>query len=1362
MLVSIILLAIISLGVVSATSDDATDDDTVAEVTEELELDSSDVDEITADGGDASGSSDVNDDSKLGAGAGEDELSAGNVSPEYAIDVTPNVMSGSAYVAQYGQIITVNGTIKNVTGNVSIRFGYSGNYIDYEVPLVEGKFSKEITNYTAVRNNYDIQVKWAGNDYYKSISWSKKIHVQMVNVTAHDAYYGLNPYFDVNLFNATGFVNLTVNGRNYSGKLENGKLVQEFTNYTLGENTVKMYYEGDGTINPIEKSFTFNVDVNVNAPTIYNYEQAIIKIYLGNATGDVNITLGNESYRLPITTGGVVTGEFENYTIGKNTFSIEYFGDDTFNPFNTTKTFEVLDKENATIISSVYKTASQNFIFINVPHATGNITVTVNGKKEEWTLVNGTVKKDIDPSENITELNVSYVGNYRLNPTNSSFYVNLTDYVVNAKTFANYFNQADDGKLYDFIEDGITLDFRGSIINPDTNNKFFITVNKPINIISSTKDAYIDLNTTAGSLLGENPGNCFAVIRGGSGSNISNIYLHNTELWIYNTTNVVFDNISVVVEDQRVGSGVGATTVRQNSSYVTLKNSYFYTRNNGGSTTFTFSWADHCTFDNNTIKIEGNVGNMLYLNTFNIPGVPTGVPVNTYNKFINNRLYGKEGSSISIGIMVEGAYNIIANNTLYKTSISTSFGSTNANNNTYYNNTLIDGGSLTAQPESVVYGNNVSGSMSTGANSVAYENTVVKAMTVGAGAEAYNNTAGGLTANGDNCIAHENNINGATTVSGAGANVYGNQLNGVTKVTGANVIFNDNDVDGDFTVSGKNAQITDGTINGDVSISSTNITIDNNNINGTVSFTSSAKECELTNNVIKSDDEYAIDLSTSTNNIIKGNDVSSAVYKGKDAINNAGDDNVLEDIYPLEITLTVSVEDILVGQETTVVNVNLNESLNTYVRVVVGNQTHNVKIENGQGSVTLNRDDFVGGEYSVFAFFIGNDEYVPAMNVTTFNVVKSQPSIQIDIADLKLGEDATVTVTVANASGKVNIIVDGVENIVDLKNGVANATIKKATAGTHTVTVYYLGDDNNNATSASATKTLTVISTEITDIKVYGDSYISAVLKDSNGKAIGNANVSYKFGSQNSTVTTDENGTFTLKAQQNVDVELSYNGNGVLLPTSTVVSIGNLTPVKTGSIITASQLTCYAVDTAAGEKGQMFKVTLKDSEGNLIANASVQFALNGNIYNAITDASGVASVQVNINKANTYTCAVSYLGDNKHNATFTAVNVVVNKKATTLTAKAKTFKVKTKTKKYDVTLKTVKGSSIDGKTYFKAGKKVTLKVKGKTYSAKTNKNGKVTFKLKKLNKKGKFTAVITFAGDDTYKAVTKKVKITVR
>ena len=58
--------------------------------------------------------------------------------------------------------------------------------------------------------------------------------------------------------------------------------------------------------------------------------------------------------------------------------------------------------------------------------------------------------------------------------------------------------------------------------------------------------------------------------------------------------------------------------------------------------------------------------------------------------------------------------------------------------------------------------------------------------------------------------------------------------------------------------------------------------------------------------------------------------------------------------------------------------------------------------------------------------------------------------------------------------------------------------------------------------------------------------------------------------------------------------------------------------------------------------------------------------------------------------------------------------------------------------------------------------KIALKVKGKTYKVTTNAKGKATFNLKKLTKKGKFTATIKFSGNKYYKAISKKVKIAVK
>ena len=191
------------------------------------------------------------------------------------------------------------------------------------------------------------------------------------------------------------------------------------------------------------------------------------------------------------------------------------------------------------------------------------------------------------------------------------------------------------------------------------------------------------------------------------------------------------------------------------------------------------------------------------------------------------------------------------------------------------------------------------------------------------------------------------------------------------------------------------------------------------------------------------------------------------------------------------------------------------------------------------------------------------------------------------------------------------------------------------------------------------------------------------------------------------------------------------------------------------------KLQVYAVDYKAGERGAMFDVLLTDSNGNRLVNQTVLFAINGWVHNRTTDANGVAHLQINLQDANKYTCAPCYLGNTTYNATFASATIEVIKKPITITAAAKSYKATAKTKKYSVTLKTIKGSSSDGKTYLSAGKKVTMKINGKTYSAKINAKGQATFSLK-ITKKGKYTATVSFAGDKTYNSASKSVKITIK
>jgi hypothetical protein len=94
------------------------------------------------------------------------------------------------------------------------------------------------------------------------------------------------------------------------------------------------------------------------------------------------------------------------------------------------------------------------------------------------------------------------------------------------------------------------------------------------------------------------------------------------------------------------------------------------------------------------------------------------------------------------------------------------------------------------------------------------------------------------------------------------------------------------------------------------------------------------------------------------------------------------------------------------------------------------------------------------------------------------------------------------------------------------------------------------------------------------------------------------------------------------------------------------------------------------------------------------------------------------------------------------------------KTAPKLTAKKKTYKSKTKNKKFTATLKNKKGKAIKGA-------RIIFKIKGKKYTSKTNKKGIASIKIK-INKKGKYTITISYKGSKLYTSKTIKSKLIIK
>jgi len=440
-----------------------------------------------------------------------------------------------------------------------------------------------------------------------------------------------------------------------------------------------------------------------------------------------------------------------------------------------------------------------------------------------------------------------------------------TTHVVTNETFNEYFT---DAKLNDKVSSGDTLDMRGNFLG----ESFKMVIDKPINMISTTGDTNITVNSTGGSLMGDYEVNGFVVENGASGSNITGINFYNTQLYFTNVNQVHINNISSIVEDRAVGSGMGQTTIRQNSTNVTIENSLFKTRNNGGSSSLVLAWASNCILRNNTINASGNAGNCIYLTTYNIDGVnenETG-PLNQNNTIIDNTIYGREEpTSICWGIVIEGLNNSIINNTIVYggmgiTSQWVTGELPKSVNTTIVNNTLLGGASLKEPLGGLVTGNYVTGDIQfVGSDAIIENNTFI-------------NVA--MTSNSklcNNIVLEDINLKDETN----------------------NILIANNNVGGKIQLNVKllaskyapvNVTIEGNTVNGMNFTGLNNSVIRNNNVNGSVIFNGTRNgfvDLLVEGNTIITDDDYAVVVYRPAGNvIIRNNYLSSAVGGRNDAV----------------------------------------------------------------------------------------------------------------------------------------------------------------------------------------------------------------------------------------------------------------------------------------------------------------------------------------------------------------------------------------------------------------------------------------------------------------------------------------------
>lgn len=413
---------------------------------------------------------------------------------------------------------------------------------------------------------------------------------------------------------------------------------------------------------------------------------------------------------------------------------------------------------------------------------------------------------------------------------------------------------------------------------------------------------------------------------------------------------------------------------------------------------------------------------------------------------------------------------------------------------------------------------------------------------------------------------------------------------------------------------------------------------------------------------------------------------------------------------------------------------------NKEVTVTINNTDYKATTDkNGVGKIT---PYLVEGEYDVVVSVDG--KIISNKTSSKITITNSTtPISDVVNVDFSYSDDGSINVELKDEYGRVvpntdvtlSINGESYTGTTD-NNGVCVITPSKTVAGEYDVSITVAGK-NVSSSSPTTVKVMpagsisSIVASDIT--RGYGSAYdFKARFLDKNANPLKNKPVTFVLNGNDYEVTTDEFGYAIFASSLATGVyEIT-----AINPATSESETYNLTIVS--RIADNKNVNMDYSYSAA------YKVRLFADNGNPVgAGESVVIKIDGKkVGEAKTNKDGYATYTVKNNNlaVKTHTITAEYKGAS-----------VTNKLVVKQILKSKNVKVKrsAKTKKFTATLKTTAGKAIKNK-------KITFKIKGKTYSAKTNKKGVATIKVTQNLKVGKYTVTIKYLKDSIKKTLTIK------
>ena len=441
-------------------------------------------------------------------------------------------------------VIAVSLNESDATGIISIEL----NKTTYESVINDGTVIFNIHDLNA--GTYEVIAHYGGDAKYlastsKTALFNVTKYNSAVNIDADDIMVGDDALIIVSVPNATGHVYITVNNESVYKPLVNSTATWNIPNLSYGEYNVEVSYNGDYKYLANKSSKTFeihkyNATVNIEASDIWTHEDEIIEIILPeDATGNITITLNNESYTSQIDKG-IVKFNISDLNEGNYTVNATYSGDNKYNTQNNSTTFTV--KLNYPIINAdnlIKYYRANDRLYINLTNARGDrianetITITINGiEYTRTTNSEGSLSLAINLPSGEFEALINYNGSEIYEPTSKTVNVtvlstinsnDLTKVFCNDSQFLARFTDSNGNPL---ANTAVQFNINGVFYNRMTDENGWAKLN-----INLPQGEYII--TSYNLVTGETAGNLVTVLsRIVENNNITKTYLDPTKFTV--------------------------------------------------------------------------------------------------------------------------------------------------------------------------------------------------------------------------------------------------------------------------------------------------------------------------------------------------------------------------------------------------------------------------------------------------------------------------------------------------------------------------------------------------------------------------------------------------------------------------------------------------------------------------------------------------------------------------------------------------------------------------------------------------------------------------------------------------------------